>query len=131
MSQKIMDQGRVLAEMIAESEELKQVRQAEADLANDPIAQELIGELQSLQKKEAESKQQGKDLSQEDNDKLIAVEAQMENNATISTFLSAQHSFNGMMDGISYLLMKGINGDVDEDSCNAEGCGGGCGGCGH
>lgn len=131
MSQKIIDQARVLAEMIAESDELRRVRQAETDLANDPIAQDLISQFQSLRSKEAEAKQDGKELSSDEQARFDAVEKQVDNNATISAYLEAQGNFNGLMDSVNYLIMKGINGSVDGYACDTESGCGGCSGCGH
>lgn len=125
MSQQVIDQARVLSETIAECEELRILREAEVKLANDPIAQQLVGEYQSKQAKLAEAKEQGREVSPEEQADFDNVEKQLENNTTISTYLEAQGKFADLMDSVNYLIMKGINGQGD--SCDSEGCSTCCG----
>jgi len=127
MSQKIIDQARILGEMISESEELIKLRDAEAKLANDPVAQELIAQLNALHNKTMVAKQEGTELTAEEEAEYEAVEKQVENNATLSYFLEAQDSFTSLLDSINYLIMKGINGDADACETGCSTCGGGCG----
>ncbi len=127
MSQKIIDQARILADLIAESDELRKMREAEGKMANDPIAQELVGRYQEKQNEINLAKQNNQDVSQHDQEEYEALDKQLEKNATINDYLKAQGDFADLMDGINFLIMKAINGD--RDGCDStEGCGG-CSGC--
>ncbi len=128
MSQEIIDQARVLSDLIAASEDLHNLRKFEADLANDPVAQELIGVYQEWQAKEAKARRDGKELSAEEQAQYDSVARQVEKNATISSYLEAQENFSSLMDSVSYLIMKGINGG--SDTCETGGGCDSCSGCG-
>ncbi len=127
MSQKIIEQARILSDLISESKELKKMREAEAKLANDPIAQELVGKYQEKQNQINLAKQNNQDVAQHDQDEFDVLENQLEKNATISEYVKAQGDFADLMDGINFLIMKAITGDTD--GCESAGGCSSCSGC--
>ncbi|MDA8442068.1 MAG: YlbF family regulator [Peptococcaceae bacterium] len=129
MSQEIVNQAKILGELLAECKELQTLRDAEGKFANDPIAQDLVGEYQGWQAKENLAKQEGRELAPDEQATYEGVEKQMENNAAITAYLDAQAEFSDLMESVNYLILKGINGEVD--SCDSGSCSGGCSGCGH
>lgn len=127
LSQEIIEQARVLANMIGDSKELANLRDAEQKLANDPIAENLIDEYQAGQQKAAVAQQEGRELNEAEQKEFAEVEQKVRNNTTIKVYLETQNAFNGLLDSVNFLIMKAINGDAD--ACgSAEGCGG-CSGC--
>ncbi|HEX3015557.1 MAG TPA: YlbF family regulator [Desulfobacteria bacterium] len=127
MSQEIIEQARVLANMIGDSKELANLRDAEQKLANDPIAENLIDEYQAGQQKAAVAQQEGRELNEAEQKEFAEVEQKVRNNTTIKVYLETQNAFNGLLDSVNFLIMKAINGDAD--ACGStEGCGG-CSGC--
>jgi cell fate (sporulation/competence/biofilm development) regulator YlbF (YheA/YmcA/DUF963 family) len=128
MSQKIIDQARILGDLISQSEELKHMREEEAKFANDPIAQELVGKYQQKQNQMNQAKQNNQEIPSEDKAEYDALENQLESNATISAYLKAQGEFSELMDGINFLIMKAINGDSDSCDSHSGGCSS-CSGC--
>ncbi len=128
MSQQIIDQARVLSELIADSEDLHNLRKFEADLANDPVAQELVGVYQEWQAKEVQARRDGRKLSAEETAQYDSVARQVEKNVIISSYRAAQENFASLMDSVNYLIMKGINGGAD--TCETGGGCDSCSGCG-
>ncbi|HWJ02769.1 MAG TPA: YlbF family regulator [Verrucomicrobiae bacterium] len=129
MSQQIIDQARILSEMISTSEELRNLRDAEAKLANDPLAQDLLAEYSAKQYKTRASQQEGQEVDAQAQAEFDAVEEQVKKNVTISTYRQAESSFTDLLDSINFLIMKAINGQGED--CEPKGGCSSCSGCGH
>lgn len=138
MTNKIIENARLLADAIAQSPELTELRSAEDAMAADVSAQQLIAELQKAQERFMESQQTGNEPSEIDKAAVEEIETKVEANLAIAAYMKAQDNFTGMLDGVNAILAGAIAGNSDDCSCGDDGCApngcdtGGCssGGCG-
>ena len=131
MTTEIFEKAQILADAISRSAELANLRITEKDMLADDEAQRIIGEFQTAQQRLADMQKNNQDLNDEDKQQVALIEDQVEHNALISAYLSAQDKFTQMLDGVNALLAQAIAGQSDGcASCQAgSGCGeDGCGG---
>lgn len=135
MTQEILEQAGLLADAIARSSELAELRNTETAMAEDDSAQLLIAELQKAQEKFMETQ---KDNSESEADKNLVdeIETKVEANPVIVAYMQAQDKFTDMLDSVNAILagaIAGTSGDgcsCEDDSCESGGCSsGGCSGC--
>lgn len=131
MSSDIFEKAQVLADAIAVSDELANLRRTERNMLNDHKAQKIIGEFQQAQQRLTEMQNNGQDLSDQDKLQVAAIEESVESNSLISAYLQAQDKFTQMLDGVNSLLAQAIAGSSegcstchDGPNCGEEGCGG-------
>lgn len=126
MNVDIYDKAQSLADAIAESSELKNLRETEKAMLVNDEAQQIISEFQDMQAKLSEAQQSGQDLSEEDKETVAKIEETVESHPLISAYLSAQDKFTEMLDSVNSILANAIaNGDSSDDgcdSCGSEGC---------
>lgn len=123
----ILDKARDLAEAIAESEELAEVRKTEIAMGQDPAAQVIIAEFQEKQKEYYEIQMRGEELNDIQKQVIASIEQKMTANPHISAYISAQEKMEKMLRSVNFIITKAISG---EGSCGPE-CGSDCGpGCG-
>ena len=129
MSQEIIDQARVLSELIAKSDELIGLRDSQAKMGNDPVAQEIIALYTGAQNNARNAKQEGRELSAAELENYDSIEKQIEKNSTILQYIDAEEKFSALMEGINFLIMKAVNGQASDD-CDPKGGCSSCSGCG-
>ena len=131
INSEITEKAGLLADAIARSSELAELRRTEDLMAADESAQQLIGELQKAQEKYM-GNQDGEPSDAEK--KLVdEIETKVEGNPAIVAYMTAQDQFTEMLDSVNSLLAGAIAGATDGCSCEDNTCEpGGCepGGCG-
>ena len=129
----ITEKAGLLADAIARSSELAELRRSEDAMAADESAQQLIAELQQAQERfmEQESKSEP---SEADKNVVDEIEKKVEGNTVIVAYMTAQDKFTEMLDSVNAILagaIAGSSGDgcsCEDDSCDSGGCdSGGCG----
>jgi len=134
INNEITEKAGLLADAIARSSELADLRSTEDTMAADESAQQLIAELQKAQEGFM-AKQGDSEPSNADKKTVDDIEEKVEGNAVIVAYMAAQDKFTEMLDGVNALLANAISGGSDgcscEDSaCESGGCGSNGGGCG-
>jgi len=138
MTNEITEKAGLLADAIARSTELAELRSSEDLMAADESAQQLIAELQKAQERFMKIQQDGSEPSEADKNVVDEIETKVEANAAIAAYMKAQDNFTEMLDTVNAILAGAIASPSDgcscgDDSCNSGGCDtGGCasGGCG-
>jgi cell fate (sporulation/competence/biofilm development) regulator YlbF (YheA/YmcA/DUF963 family) len=120
----IIDKAKELAELITNSEELNEIREAEKAMFNDEAANNLVQEFQQKQIKVNNAQMSGEEVGDELYEEIEAFQEKMAENPFIARYLSAQEKFNQTLASVNFIISKAISGD---DDCSS-GCGGGCGG---
>jgi len=119
MSAEVIKKASELAQAIAESEELKNLREAEAKLQNDPEAMELLQEVQRLQQMAQMSG------TPEAMQQLEEAFNKFAENPVAKEYLEANQKFSQMIETVNALLQEAIEGPKH----HGHGCSG-CSGCG-
>lgn len=138
MTNEITEKAGLLADAIARSTELAELRSTEDAMAADESAQQLIAELQKAQERFMKIQQGDNEPSEADKNAVDEIENKVEANVAISAYMRAQDEFTEMLDRVNSILAGAIAGSSDgcscgDDSCDSGGCDtGGCGsgGCG-
>lgn len=138
MNNEITEKAGLLADAIARSSELAELRRTEDAMTADASAQQLIAELQKAQEKFMEKQQGEGELAEADKNAVDEIETKVEGNPAIVAYMAAQDKFTEMLDSVNAILAGAIAGDsggcsCEGDSCDSGGCdSGGCGsgGCG-
>lgn len=133
MNSEIMEKAEFLADAIARSSELAELRSTEDALNADESAQQLIAELQQVQESFMAKQQNENGLSEMDKNAVEEMESKVEANPTIAAYMEAQDKFTAMLDQVNAILAGAIAGPSDGCSCGDDcstGCSsGGCCGC--
>jgi len=138
MNNEITEKAGLLADAIARSSELAELRRTEDAMTADASAQQLIAELQKAQEKFMEKQQGEGELAETDKNAVDEIETKVEGNPAIVAYMAAQDKFTEMLDSVNAILAGAIAGNsggcsCEDDSCDSGGCdSGGCGsgGCG-
>ena len=137
ISNEITEKAGLLADAIARSSELAELRRTEDAMTDDESAQQLIAELQKAQERFME-KQGESEPSEADKKAVDDIETKVEGNPVIVAYMAAQDKFTEMLDSVNSLLAGAISGGAggcscEDNSCESGGCepsGCGSGGCG-
>ena len=127
----VLDKAKDLAEAIVDSEELNNVRAAEAAMGNDKEALEIIRDFQEHQKIVFEKRKKGEQLTEVEEAKVKEIESRMEGNVNIKSYLEAQMKFENLLQGVNFIISQALSGGAQEGgcSCGSSDCGPGCEGC--
>ncbi len=130
--QDIMDKAKELGIMIAESEEFKAYKLAEANQLDDKEAVELMMEYHTT-RENLTKKASNPDITKEEfeviqNEAKAAFEKIM-NNKSIAAYVDAQQNFSNLMNKINGILGYYVSGKDSEGGCSGS-CST-CGGCHH
>jgi len=133
INNEITEKAGFLADAIARSSELLELRRTEDAMSADESAQELIAELQKAQERFMEKQQSDSEPSETDKNAVDEIETKVEGNPVIVAYMTAQDNFTEMLDSVNAILAGAIAGTSDgcsceDDTCNSGGCEpGGCG----
>ncbi len=125
MSTEIMEKASELAEAIADSDELAEMRKAELAMNSDDEAINIIGEFQQVQKKVYDVQMRGDELSDADKKEVEAIEARMNGNSAIKAYMDASEKFEHLMRSVNLIITRAIAGDSGGCSCGSD-CGPEC-----
>ena len=129
----ITEKAGILADAIARSPELAELRKMEDAMSADDSAQTLIAELQKAQEQFMTNQQTESEPSEADKNLVDEIETKVEGNAAIVAYMTAQDKFTAMLDSVNSILAGAIAGSADGCSCEGGACDpGGCepSGCG-
>ncbi|NLW23837.1 MAG: YlbF family regulator [Clostridia bacterium] len=115
-----------LANLIAESKELKAMRDAEAAMMCDPEARKLVEVYQDLQMEAMKSGLQFDQLPEEMRKEIELTEEKMSQNAKIVAYMEAQDAFEHILKSVNLIISNALNGN--QNTCSSSGCAG-CTGC--
>lgn len=123
----IYDKAQILADAIALSDELHNLKESERVMLANEEAQAIISKFQDMQHRLNERQEQGEEISAEDKNAVAAIEETVENHPLIFTYLQAQDKFTEMLDSVNAILASAIAAGESSTSdgcasCGAEGC---------
>lgn len=114
----IFAKAKDLADALAASAELAALKEAEMKMMMDAEARGIVEEYQMIQQEAMAKGLSFEDLSEEEKQRVEALEAAMNENANISAFLGANQTFEQILRSVNMIITAGITGQ-----------GGGCSGC--
>jgi cell fate (sporulation/competence/biofilm development) regulator YlbF (YheA/YmcA/DUF963 family) len=100
-----------LGEEIRKTEQYKILETAGQKLKEDESAQNLIKELQEVQKQIEFAQRSGIPPNQEQGENFNAIRQKMEANSSVQEFMDAQKQFNTVMEAVNNAIGKGITGE--------------------
>lgn len=133
INSEITEKAGLLADAIARSSELADLRKTEDAMSADESAQKLIAELQKAQEQFMAKKQTESEPSEADKNLVDEIETKVEGNPAIVAYMAAQDKFTEMLDSVNSVLAGAIAGASGGCSCEGDTCEpGGCepSGCG-
>lgn len=123
----IFEKARELGEAIIESKEFKELKEAEQNQENDPVALELLKNYSDVRSKLAAEIQKG-DVGEE---RMAAIREELEQayeemttNDNITAYINAQRTFQAIIDQMNNIISFHITGKMPG------GCSGSCSTCG-
>lgn len=123
----IFEKARELGEAIIESKEFKELKEAEQNQENDPVALELLKNYSDVRTKLAAEIQKG-DVGEE---RMAAIREELEQayeemttNDNITAYINAQRTFQAIIDQMNNIISFHITGKMPG------GCSGSCSTCG-
>lgn len=129
----IFEKAKELGEMLGQSKEIIQLRQAEENLLGNPDALEVLNAFNSMRQ---EYIQKGLasgnvELIQEYKKKVLERNEALSQNVITKEYLDKKERMDALFKAVTSILQKSVNGMEEEDNDQASsGCGsGGCGGC--
>lgn len=130
----IFDKARALSDAIAESEELKKVKETEIKILIDMEARQVIEEFQQIQADAINSGISYDELSQDKKERLEYLESQMNENEIIRDYMAASNELNGILESVNMIISSALQGGGDnacsscsscaDGSCSSGACGG-------
>ena len=118
LSQEINEKAVILAEAIAQSEELDDLRGKEFAMAIDDTAQQLLAELTQAQNKMIAKQEKGEESTEEDMKTVEDIETRMGQNRSIAAYFKAQEKFKKMLEGVNGIIANAIaRGSIPDDDC--------------
>ena len=117
-SQEIKEKAAILADAIAQSEELDDLRSKEFAMALDDAAQQLLAELGQVQDRLIEKKEKGEQTTEDDIKEIEDIEARMGENKSIAAYLKAQDKFKKMLEDVNGIIAAAIaRGGIPDEDC--------------
>ena len=120
----IYEQARILAEAIANSEELRRVKESELAVMLDMEAREIIEEFQQIQMDAINQGIGYEDLPQESKERLDVLEGKMNENEIIKEYMECNQNFNEILQSVNMIIGNAITGN--EGGCSSCGSASAC-----
>ena len=108
MNADIYSKAQILADALAESSELHNLRETESAMLADEEAQKIIGDFQAMQGRLSEAQQSGIEIAEEDKKIVAEIEESVQSHPLISAYLAAQDQFTEMLDSVNSILANAI-----------------------
>lgn len=116
----IMDKARELGQELAASPEYQEMKQAEANLIQDPQASGLVQNFQNLKKAWERAQAQGIQLSEGQLQQIREAEESMLLNPVVRSFTHAHERFLAVLQEVNQNIWDGIKGcSCAEESCRS------------
>ena len=115
-----------LGEALAQSDEIEQLKNMQANITEDNRAYDLIVSYQNIKNKLDDQINEGKIISKTDEDHLQILEDELASNEIIQQLMMAQERFDNLMQAVYYAINSAIIAD-DDCSSGCDSCGCDCG----
>lgn len=102
----IAEKAKELGEMIVDSSEYDELKEAEQAMEGNDEAKEILEEFQAQQKKMQMAQQNGKQITQDMQKEMQGLQAKMEQNEKIKEFMEAQQKFNKVMQTVNQVIQN-------------------------
>ena len=106
----IFAKAKDLADALANCAELAALKEAEMKMMMDSEARGIVEEYQMIQQEAMAKGLSFEDLSEEEKQRVEALEAAMNENVNISTFLGANQTFEQILRSVNMIITAGITG---------------------
>lgn len=93
-----------LADVMKETEEYQGLNSAQARVKLDPVAQDLLTQLQSAQQELQQAQAQGQQINPDQISEFQTLEQQAQNNLTLQNLIKAQQAFGEVMNTVNETL---------------------------
>ncbi|MCL6639442.1 MAG: YlbF family regulator [Firmicutes bacterium] len=124
----VIDKAKELGEEIANSNELREMREAELMMMQDPEAQAIIKAFNEKRDLFRTLQEQGRELTAAQKAQAEELEDKMLDNPYIFNFFKAQQNFEKLLEQINSIIDSAIGGDTgcgcDSDDCGTCSCDG-------
>ena len=120
----VTEKAQELGFALRETNEAKQLQDAEMDLDNDNTSRQLIEEFQQLFQKLQKAQEDGKDIAQNELDEFNALQEKVKADNIIQNYFAAQQRFNQLLQEANNVINQVLRGE----SCSTDCCDG-CSGC--
>lgn len=125
----VLEKAQELAEAIADSDELVELRDAAEKVEVDETATSMIGRLQEKQEVVRRAASSGLELPEEQISELKDLQVKIGDIPTVQDFNVAQGKFNTLMEQVNGIIAGALSdGEPEQDEGCAPGPGCGCGG---
>jgi cell fate (sporulation/competence/biofilm development) regulator YlbF (YheA/YmcA/DUF963 family) len=122
----ILEKAKDLAEAIADSQEVSQVKEAEMKMYQNSEAVAILEEVAKKQEELRNLQMLGKEITQEQIEELYKLQEDAEAMEDVQNYVQAQNKLNQLMQTVNLIIEQAISGN---DGCSgncSSGCGGGC-----
>ncbi|HHV71776.1 MAG TPA: YlbF family regulator [Clostridia bacterium] len=123
----ILEKAMELAEDIANSPELAEVREAEIKMYQNPAAVEGLKKISEKQEELKDYQMLGKEIPKEQLEEFYKIQEEVQQIEEIQNYLQAQSRFNQLIQTINLIIERAVTGDRD-GGCSGN-CSSGCSGC--
>ena len=120
----VTEKAQELGFALRETNEAKQLQDAEMDLDNDNTSRQLIEEFQQLFQKLQKAQEDGKDIAQNELDEFNALQEKVKADNIIQNYFAAQQRFNQLLQEANNVINQVLRGE----SCSTDCCDS-CSGC--
>jgi len=100
----IMEKAKELGQEIVDSTEYKNLKSAEDNMQNDEEASSLLSDFQAKQKQLEMMQANGKNINQQQQQEIQAIQSKMQNNPEIKKFMEVQDNFNKLMKTVNQTI---------------------------
>jgi len=112
----VMNHAEELADAIVESKEFQDLKEKESSMVEDNEAKEMLDELNAKYQQVQMMQQNGKQITQEQQQELAAMEQKMQKNDLISDFNEAQKHFNQLMNSVNQVITDKLQNYYEENA---------------
>ncbi|MFW6022943.1 MAG: YlbF family regulator [Halanaerobiaceae bacterium] len=110
----IMEKAKVLGEAIVDSQEYKDLKDAETKMYQDEQAKSLLDDFSAKQKRLQMAQANGQAISEKQQKEIQAVHAQMQGNEKVKEYMQAQQQFNQIMQTVNQTISSVMTEDSPE-----------------
>lgn len=124
----IMDKARELGRLIADSEEMLNLKESEAEIEQDDKSRRLMSEYKALQRELARATQEKRDKTvlRDLNQRLDDKYTEITSHDVTGRYLTAKSIFDSFVNQVNHVIIYSITG---EEPCSHDKCGSCSGGC--
>lgn len=127
----IYEKAKELGNEIANSPELRRVKESELKIMIDINAREIVEEYQGIQAEAINSGLNYEDFPKDKKERLQQLEELMNENEIITEYLSASQELNQILESVNMIISNSLNGNESScGTCGSGSCSSGCS-CGH